>query len=191
MITWFFRLVAMLILKITGLRFWYELLGCANFLKLFGGKFHVEHYRGGVLLQKIPLPNGITDVGMNALLDIMFHGTTQITAWFIGLVNNSGFTAFANADTMGSHTGWAEWTSYDEATRVAWVEEAAAARSISNSVTTADFTISATGTLKGIFITSVNTKSGSTGTLWSTAAFSSTVNVVDDDVLKITYTVSG
>lgn len=166
-------------------------LGAANFLKLFGGRFEIQHYRAGELIGTYPIPNGITDVGMNTLLGVMFHADTQITTWYIGLVNNSGFSSFANGDTMSSHTGWTEFTSYDEANRVTWVEEAASARSISNSVTSADFTISATGVLKGIFVTSNNTKSGTTGTLWSTAAFSSTVSVVDNDVLKITYTVSG
>jgi hypothetical protein len=44
--------------------------------------------------------------------------------------------------------------------------------------------------LKGIFVTSSNTKNGTTGTLWSTAAFASTVDVSNGDSLKITYTVN-
>jgi hypothetical protein len=164
-------------------------LGVASFM-FCRGSFHVEHYRAGQLLGRFRVPNGITDVGMNTLLDVMFHGVSAITTWYIGLVNNSGFSSFANADTMASHSGWTEFTSYDEANRVTWPEDAAATRSISNT-TTADFTISATGTLHGIFVTSDNTKSGTTGTLWSTAAFSSNVSVVDNDVIKITYTVSG
>jgi hypothetical protein len=164
-------------------------LGVASLL-FARGTIYMEHYRDGVLLQRQRVPNGITDVGMNALLGIMFHGDTQITTWYIGIVNNSGFSAFANADTMGSHAGWTEWTSYDEAARVEWVEDAAAARAISNT-TTADFTISAAGTLHGIFVTSDSTKAGTTGTLWSTAAFSSNITVADNDVIKITYTVSG
>lgn len=154
------------------------------------GKFHVQHYRDGQLLGAWDVPNGITDAGMNSLLDIMFHGSTQITTWYIGLVNNSGFSSFANADTIASHAGWTEFTSYDEANRVTWTEDAASARSISNT-TTADFTISATGVVHGIFVVSENTKGGTTGTLWSTAAFTSNVSVQDNDVLKITYTVSG
>lgn len=174
------------------LLFWLaKILGVATFLKLFGGRFEVQHFRKGELIGTYPLPNGITDVGMNTLLDVMFHGGSQITTWYIGLVNNSGFSSFANGDTMSSHAGWTEFTSYDEATRTEWDEDAAASRSISNGTTSADFTISATGVLKGIFVVSNNTKGGTTGTLWSTAAFTTTVSVVDDDLLKITYTVSG
>lgn len=154
------------------------------------GKVEVEHFRDGQFLGKYVFPNGIVDVGLVSLLDVYFAGATQITTWYISLVNNSGFSAFANADTMGSHAGWTEFTSYDEATRVEWDEDAAASRAITNT-TPAEFTISAAGTLKGIFVTSVNTKGGATGTLWATAAFTSTVTVADNDVLRITYTVSG
>jgi len=166
-------------------------LNAASYLANFGGKFQMEHYRDGKLMGKYPCPNGIVDVGMNLLLNVMFHNTPSPSAtWYLGLVNNSGFSAFANADTMASHSGWTEFTAYDEANRVAWAEDAAASRSISNT-TSSDFTINATGTLKGIFVVDQNTKGGTTGTLWSTAAFATLVNVVDNDVIKITYTITG
>ena len=160
-------------------------------LQALGGKFQVEHRDSdGNLKGVYDLPNGIVDVGLNNLLSVHFNSGTQITAWFIGIVDNSGFSAFANADTMASHSGWNEFTTYSEATRVAWAEDAPAARSITNT-TSADFSITGTGTLKGIFVISNSTKSGTTGTLWATAAFASNVAVVNGDSLKITYTVSG
>jgi hypothetical protein len=154
------------------------------------GKFQIEHVRGGQVIGKYDMPNGIVDVGLNSLLDVYFHNQAQLATWYIGLIDNAGFSALSNSDTMGSHTGWAESTAYDEATREEWVEDAAASRSITNS-TPAEFTINATATLKGIFVTSNSTKGGTTGTLWSTAAFSSTVGVQDNDILRITYTVTG
>jgi hypothetical protein len=134
--------------------------------------------------------NGIVDEGIHYLLDAGFNGGTQDTTHYVGLVDNSGFTAFDNADTMSSHSGWSENTSYDESTRVAWNPDAAASRAVTNS-TTVDFTMNATATIKGIFVSSDSTKSGTTGTLWATAAFSSNASVVSGDVLKVTYTVSG
>lgn len=134
--------------------------------------------------------NGIVDEGIEYLLDAGFNGGTQDTTHYIGLVDNSGFSAFDNADTMASHAGWSESTAYDEATRVAWNPDAAASRAVTNS-TTADFTMNATATIKGIFVSSNSTKGGTTGTLWATAAFSSNASVVSSDVLKVTYTVSG
>lgn len=134
--------------------------------------------------------NGIVDEGINQLLDAGFNGGTQVSTWYMGLVDNAGFTAFANGDTMASHSGWVESTAYTEATRPEWTAGAAASRAVTNSVTV-DFSMNATATIKGIFITSNNTKSGTTGTLWSTAAFSSNASVTSGDTLKVTYTVSG
>lgn len=150
----------------------------------------VEHWRGSELIGVYQTINGIVDVGINHLLDVGFDAATQTTTWSMGLVDNSGFTAFADADTMGSHTGWNEFTTYSEANRPTWNPDPASARSISNGTST-DFSISGSGTLKGIFITSVNTKGGTTGILWATAAFASTVSVTNGDILKVTYTISG
>lgn len=155
------------------------------------GQFKVLHTdKDGVVKGEYDFPNGITDVGMNHILETQFNGGTPVTSWFIGLMNNSGFTALAAADTMSSHTGWTELTAYTEATRPEWTAGTAAARAITNA-SVVDFTMNATNVVKGIFITSVSTKSGTTGTLWSTASFSSTASVVNTDVLKITYSVSG
>jgi hypothetical protein len=156
------------------------------------GRFVVEHRDiEGNLKGTYDFPNGIVDEGLDSILDIQFHGVSQIGTWYIGLVDNSGWTAFADADTLSSHAGWTESTEYTESNRVEWEEDAASSRSISNS-TTADFSVNATGNLKGIFVSSNNVKStGNTGTLWSTAAFSSVVATANGDTLKVTYTVSG
>lgn len=150
----------------------------------------MEHWRDGQKIGDIAVLNDIVDVGVNSLLDVAFRNQTQIATWYMGLVDNSGFSAFADADTMSSHSGWNEFTTYSDANRITWVPDAAATRAISNSTTSADFNINGSGTVKGIFITSNNTKSGTTGTLWATAAFASNVAVVNGDVLKVTYTIS-
>jgi hypothetical protein len=156
------------------------------------GRFVVEHRnRDDSLKALYEFPNGIVDVGLNHILDTQFNGGTPVTTWYIGLVDNSGFSAFADADTLASHAGWSESTTYTESNRVTWASDAAATRAISNS-TTADFSVNATGNLKGIFVSSNNVKAtGNTGTLWSTAAFSSVVATANGDTLKVTYTISG
>ena len=153
------------------------------------GKYTVEHIRDGEVIGEYEFPNGIVDQGLNSILGVYFHSDTQIltTSWFIGLIDNSGFTALANSDTLASHTGWNEFTTYT-GTRLAWAPGASATRSITNA-TTVNFPITGSGTLKGIFICSAT--SGTTGTLWSTAAFGTTVTVASGDTLKVTYTVSG
>jgi len=153
------------------------------------GMFHVEHFRKGKLIGTYDFKNAVVDDGLDKILDVMFHDVTKIATWYIGIVNNAGFTGYAAGDNMGGHGGWTEWTSYDEANRVTWTEGAASGQSITNA-TPVDFTMSASGTVRGLFLTSNNTKSGTTGTLWATADFASTVTVADDDVLKVTYTIN-
>ena len=152
------------------------------------GFYFIEHRNvADKLIGLYRVPNGIVDQGMEDLLDVHFGNDTQHALWYVGLVDNSGFSAVANADTLASHAGWSENTDYT-GNRINWAVGTATTRSISNGVT-ADFAINATATLKGIFITDQQT--GISGILWSTALFSSTVSVQNGDTLKITYTVSG
>lgn len=150
----------------------------------------VEHIRNGEVIAVYDTINGIVDVGLNHILDVSFRNQTQTATWYMGLVNNSSFSAYSNSDTMSSHAGWIEFTAYDESNRPTWTPVAASGRAITNS-TAVEFTINATGTVRGIFITSNNTISGTTGILWATASFASNVSVLDNDVLKVTYTISG
>lgn len=134
--------------------------------------------------------NGITNEGYNNMLGVHFHGDTQQTAWYIGLIGNTSFSTLAAADTMASHSGWTESVAYSNATRPQWTCGAAASKSITNSVVVS-FNINADSTvLKGIFIPSDNTKSGTSGKLWSTGLFSSDQTMNNGDVLQITYTVN-
>lgn len=131
-------------------------------------------------------PNGNTTIGLNSMLDAWLRNQAQPATWYIGLVDNGSWSAFSSADTMSSHGGWTEEGDYDEATRVAWTPNAASAGSITNT-TTSDFTISAGVAIKGSFLTSVSTKAGTTGILHATGAFGSVQNLVDNDVLKVSY----
>lgn len=156
------------------------------------GQFIVEVFREGELVECRKFDNGITNAGKDALLDIMFHADTQVATWYIGLIDNAGFTALADSDTHDVHAGWVENTDYDEATREAYVEAAASSQSITNSASVAEFTMNASVTLKGMFMASLSTK-GSTSaaaTLWSTGAFSSNLSVISGDLVRVTYTLS-
>ncbi len=156
------------------------------------GQFTLEHFNSeGKLLNKFSMPNGITNEGKDHILDTEFGDGTQVASagWFIALIDLSGFTALADADTMASHGGWNEFTSYSEATRVAWGPGSASSQSITNAAA-ATFNITGSGTVKGVFVPTNNTKSGTSGVLWATALFAADVPVSNGDQLKITYTVS-
>ena len=153
------------------------------------GRFAIEVWRKGKLHDIINIDNAVVNVGATDALEVLFHAGTQKTAWYIGLISNGSFSAINVADTMSSHAGWLESSAYDEPTRPQWTAGTAVNRSITNAATV-DFTINATHTFRGIFIASEDTKGNNQGILWSAAAFGSTVALQDDDVLKVTYTLS-
>lgn len=156
----------------------------------FTNPIYWEHWRDGRRIDAGLCHNGITNVGMNKLLDVMFHAVSAITAWTIGLISAGSFSALAAADTMASHAGWLEFVAVDEATRQEWTEGAASGRAITNASPVV-YNINSGGTLKGVFITDGTALSGTTGTLWATALFNADVVVQNGDQVKITYTVSG
>lgn len=173
-------------------------LSALNFLNLaVGGTFHVECWdKDGNLRWRDTAKNGVTSAGLDYVLNTCFRSGTAIGSWFIGLVDNSGWTGYNLTDTMASHSSpntWAENTDYSNATRVAWSPGSPSGNAITNG-TTADFTMnpaSGSRTIKGLFLNSVSTIGGTTGTLFSTASFAGGTQLVNNgDTLKVTYTIS-
>lgn len=155
------------------------------------GRWVIEHLRAGKVIGTYEFPNDITNEGKNHIFGVQFFDVTQIasSSWFAGLISNSGYSALAAGDTMASHAGWTELTGYTQATRPAWGQGTPASQSITNA-SPITFDINASGTVKGVFITSNSTKGGTTGKLWATALFAADVPVSNGDQLKATYTVS-
>lgn len=153
------------------------------------GFFTIEVLRKGKVVHTEIVPNGVVNEGKDEILDSFFRNQAPPTSFYIGFIDNASYTALADADTMSSHAGWIEATGYSEGTRPAWVTTAAASQSITNP-TPATFNITATITLKGIFICTDATKSGSGGVLWATALFAGDIPVANADILKISYTVN-
>jgi hypothetical protein len=171
------------------------------------GHLTVEHWRDGKLLAVYDFNNGITNEGKNKLLDVMFHGVSAIGTWYLGLIDNAGYSALAAGDTYDNinqaGNGWDEFADYTDAnngnsasTRPEWQENAASSQSITNT-TVSIFNITASGTVKGVFAcggTNAQTKSDHTASgnyLWATALFNSgDVPVNNGDQLKVTYSVS-
>lgn len=135
------------------------------------------------------LPNLVTTVGKNHLLDQYLEGSSYTAAWYLGLIDNAGYTAVAAGDTAASHSGWTESTAYSNGTRPAPSWGAAAAGSKASTPTA--FTINATATIKGAFLISNSTKGGTTGTLYSAGLFTGGDKAVaNGDTLNVTYTAS-
>lgn len=152
------------------------------------GIFNVECIgEDGVVKWTDTFPNQVTTVGRNDMLDKYFTGTAYTAAWFMGLVNNTGFTAYSAADTLASHTGWTELAAGTAYTGNRITMAFNAASSGSKSSTATSFPIIATNTVLGAFVCTVAT--GTSGILYSAGSFTGGArSVVNTDTLNVTYT---
>jgi hypothetical protein len=151
-----------------------------------GQTYHVECFdRFGKLKWAEDVHNLVVTTGLNFLLDTVYRGSAYTAANFVGL---KGAGNVAAGDTMASHAGWTEVTTYDEAARPALTMAAANAGSCNNSASKAVFTISGTVTVAGAFVATNSTKGGTTGTLIGGGDFAQSRDCVDNDVLNVTVT---
>lgn len=171
------------------------------------GKFTVRHGRRGRLINEFAIPNLITNEGKNNILNVQFHATAALTTWYLGLIDNTGFTAVAATDNYDNinqaGNGWDEFTAYTDrnnaasaVTRPVWPEDAAASQAITNT-TLAIYDFTGAGTIKGLFVAagaSAATKgdhtSGTGHILWAATPFAANVAVDSGDDLSVTYSVS-
>lgn len=160
------------------------------------GRYVVECFdKDGNLKWVAESKNLVVNVGLQYMAGVALTSTTQITSWYVGLYGAAASNNPAASDTMSSHAGWIENTTYSEATRPAATFAAATNANpsvVTNTASKAAFTINGTTTIGGAFLTSNNTKGGTTGTLFSAADFSAPGDrsVVNGDILNVTYTFS-
>ncbi len=170
-------------------------------------KHRYEETEGGLLLPDVRLtvggfftvavndekptiePNIVVNEGLDSLLDIMFHGGTQLATWYVGAFtgNVTPLATWTAANVTANST---EWTTYDETTRPEWVESAVSAQSLSNLASRAVFTANATATVRGAFLVSNSTKSGAAGKLFAANRFAADRSVGATDVLNVGYSLT-
>ena len=160
------------------------------------GVYYVEcHDKDGKLKWSAETKNLVVNVGLQYMAGTALTSVAQITTWYIGLYGAGASNTPAAGDTMSSHAGWTEVVPYSNATRVAATFATATTANpsvVTNAASPATFNINATSTVGGAFLTSGSAKSGTTGTLFSAADFSSPGDrsVVSGDVISVTYTFS-
>lgn len=150
-----------------------------------GGIFHVDCFdSNGNRKWSDVAKNLVVNAGLNHILDVVFHGTTPVSPWYVGLKLTG---SPASGDTLSSHAGWTEAAGYT-GVRKEYNEAAASGKSITNSANKASFAIGSTATIAGAFIASAS--SGTSGTLMCAANFTTPRAVENGDTLEVTYTIS-
>ena len=145
------------------------------------------------LVSRSECHNIVTDEGLDAILNIHLHGTTQIGTWYCVISETD--TAGAAELTYAVPT-FTEWAAYDEATRPAYNEAASSSQSVTNSANKATFTANATKTLYGAGLVGGGSTPGTKsdvaggGTLFNYGKFAASQPVVDDNVVNLTITIT-
>jgi hypothetical protein len=162
-----------------------------------GGVFNVKCFdKDGNLKWEDSAHNLVVNEGLQLMNDEFFTGSSYTAAWYLGLVTGPGSgNTYAAGDTMASHIGWTEDEDYSELVRQTATFGSATLADpsvIDNSGAVAVFSIDASTTIAGAFLTTDDTKGGTSGTLFSVSNFTSPGDraVVSGDTLNVTYTFS-
>lgn len=159
-----------------------------------GGFWSIEcRGQDGALKWEEHKKNLITNQGLNHILDVVLHGSTQISTWYVAPFST-------DTTPLATHTyaspGFTESTAYSEANRQEYNEAAASGQSITNSANKARITSIATQTIYGCGLvgggSAASTKGDTAGggTLLCAVKFSTSRALLSGDTLDITYTLS-
>ena len=157
-----------------------------------GGVFHFKCYdKDGNLKWEDSAKNLVVNAGLQDMNTKYFKGVTYTAAWYIGLVDNAGYTAYNANDTLASHTGWSETTAYsggNRATATFGTATTADPSVISNSASPGAFSITGSVTVRGAFLCNVQSNSSTSGLLFSVSDFTGgNRSVINGDTLNVTY----
>ena len=159
-----------------------------------GGVYHVECLdKDGNVKWSASMHNLVVSEGLQDMNNKYFKGSSYTAAFYLGLITGpASSTSYAAADTLASHAGWTEFSSYSGSRKaVTFGTPTTATPSVINSTgSPSSFAITGTGTVAGAFICTV--ASGTSGILFSEADFDSPGdrNVVSGDTLNVSYTFS-
>ena len=144
--------------------------------------------------------NLVVNEGLNDVLNTFFKGITYTAEFYVGLILDESATVLAAGDTAaqnGGTNGWTETAAYTEVIREVLTLGTVAAQSVSNTANKASFSINATITIHGAFLirdagesAGAETKSGTNGSLFGEAAFSSPRAAASGDTLNVTVTLT-
>ena len=163
----------------------------------FHGHVYTDHFRDGKLLHHCDQGgNTFTTEGMARILNIVFRAQTTESAIYVGIFKSNvtpavGDTAAAKLGAAGTY-GECQDADYDSpaTNKPAYTIASTSTASCTNAASAASFTMNASITVYGAFLSTAAAKTANTGTLFCAKAFSSSRAVIADDVLAVTYVLS-
>lgn len=133
----------------------------------------------------------MTNRGIDLVLDHAFGSGSSLGPFYLGLISAENYSGIdRTTDTMSSHTGWEEFTDYDETSRVEWVPGTVSSQSVNNP-DLATFTANAAGAVVGYFVTDSPTKSGVVGELYDLVIFDTAHTTYVGESFTVRHTLSG
>jgi hypothetical protein len=165
-----------------------------------GGSFEVVYRERGKRLWRERVKNGLTSEALDMAL-IQIFNMADFTpfafppaAWKFGLIADSNFTGLANSDTIASHPGWTEFTSYAETIRPLYLAATVEDGVVSPTRPTV-FTMSARGTIRGFVVVIEpspsgglgNVKGSADGYLWATGVAAEGRTVDKGGIITVAY----
>ncbi len=145
-----------------------------------------EIIRAGRVVDVFTANNLVTNEGLNHANDVLLHGTTQVTTWYIGIFEGN-YTPVATVTAATITAASTECTAYASSTRPEYVEAASSSQVTTNAANRASFVFNATKTIYGGFVVSSSTKSGTGGVLLAAIRFATAKNVESGDEMLLTY----
>lgn len=155
--------------------------------KLKGGFVYLVETidKAGNVRESETITNIMPTEGINHTLGVTLKGTAQISAWFVGLYEGN-YTPVAG-DTAATFSASAtESSAYAEATRPALVLGSVVAGAVDNTASLAEFTMNASKTFYGGFVSSAAAKGSTSGVLLSAVRFASPKVLSSGEILRVT-----
>jgi len=165
----------------------------------FHGHVWTDHYRNGSLIHSVDQGgNTFTTEGMAYLLNIIFGTTSKAASaiFYTGIFKNNvspavGDTAAAKLGAAGTY-GECQDADYDSPAtdKPSYTIASTATATCTNAASAASFTMNASITVYGAFLSTVAAKTATSGYLMCAKKFTTARAVIADDVLAVTYAVT-
>jgi hypothetical protein len=157
----------------------------------FGGVFEFNAFdKNGNLKWKNKTRNLVVNEGLQHILDGLFNSDdssgSTVDPWYVGIIdgNDSSGMVVAAGDTLASHAGWVEETSYT-GDRKEYVG-VRSSQTVTNTASTASFSMSGATNVCGAFLCGAAT--GTSAILLCAGTFTGGDKSLDNgDTLEVTY----